>query len=144
MLHKFILLNIIDDIVSLLECDEKPGCPEVSESSLWDGGTVTPDTGLSDLQNVAKGFSGILDNLKMLDFKAPSLSFGDLFGAGGCNSGPVACGPPIVKFFGGAGSGAADIRGRRVRTATGFSISFFKLEFTRVSRNTSHKERDAR
>ena len=100
-------LNIIDDIVSLLECDEKPGCPEVSESSLWDGGSVTPDTGLSDLQNIAKGFSGILDNLKMLDFKAPSLSFGDLFGAGGCNSGPVACGPPTVKFFGGRGSGAA-------------------------------------
>ena len=100
-------LNIIDDIVSLLECDEKPGCPEVSESSLWDGGTVTPDTGISDLQNIAKGFSGILDNLKMLDFKAPSLSFGDLFGAGGCNSGPVACGPPTVKFFGGRGSGAA-------------------------------------
>ena len=100
-------LNVIEDIVSLLECDEKPGCPEVSESSLWDGGTVTPDTGLSDLQNVAKGFSGILDNLKMLDFKAPSLSFGDLFGADGCNSGPVACGPPTVKFFGGRGSGAA-------------------------------------
>ena len=100
-------LNVIEDIVSLLECDEKPGCPEVSESSLWDGGTVTPDTGLSDLQNVAKGFSGILDNLKMPNFKAPSLSFGDLFGAGGCNSGPVACGPPTVKFFGGRGSGAA-------------------------------------
>ena len=100
-------LNIIDDIISLLECDEKPGCPEVSESSLWDGGSVTPDTGLSDLQNIAKGFSDILDSFKMSDFKAPSLSFGDLFGAGGCNSGPVACGPPTVKFFGGAGSGAA-------------------------------------
>ena len=66
-------LNIIDDIVSLLECDEKPGCPEVSESSLWDGGTVTPDTGLSDLQNIAKGFSDILDNLKCLTLR--SISF---------------------------------------------------------------------
>ena len=43
----------------------------------------------------------------MSDFSAPSLPFGDLFGAGGCNSGPVACGPPTVKFFGGRGSGAA-------------------------------------
>ena len=100
-------INVIEDIVSLLECDEKPGCPEVTESSLWDGGTVTPNTGISDLQNIAKGFSGILDSLSMPDFKAPSLPFGDLFGAGGCNSGPVACGPPTVKFFGGRGSGAA-------------------------------------
>ena len=100
-------INVIEDIISLLECDEKPGCPEVTESSLWDGGTVTPNTGLSDLQNIAKGFSGLLDSLKMSDFSAPSLPFGDLFGAGGCNSGPVACGPPTVKFFGGRGSGAA-------------------------------------
>ena len=33
--------------------------------------------------------------------------FDNLFGANGCNSGPVACGPPTVKFFGGEGSGAA-------------------------------------
>lgn len=100
-------INVIEDIVSLLECDEKPGCPEVTESSLWDGGTVTPNTGISDLQNIAKGFSSMLDNLSMPNFSAPSLPFGDLFGAGGCNSGPVACGPPTVKFFGGRGSGAA-------------------------------------
>ena len=119
-------INVIEDIISLLECDEKPGCPEVSESSLWDGGTVTPDTGISDLQNIAKGFSGILDNLKMLDFKAPSLPFGDLFGAGGCNSGPVACGPPTVKFFGGKGSGAA---GNLIVGILGEIISYDPVEF---------------
>ena len=54
-------INVIEDIVSLLECDEKPGCPEVTESSLWDGGTVTPNTGISDLQNIAKGFTSLLD-----------------------------------------------------------------------------------
>ena len=43
------VLNIIEDIVSLLDCDEKSNCPEVTELSLWDGGTVTPDTGLSNL-----------------------------------------------------------------------------------------------
>ena len=100
-------MNIIEDIVSLLDCDEKSNCPEVTELSLWDGGTVTPNTGISDLQNIAKGFSSMLDNLSMPNFSAPSLPFGDLFGAGGCNSGPVACGPPTVKFFGGRGSGAA-------------------------------------
>jgi len=100
-------LNIIEDIVSLLECDEKPSCPEVSESSLWDGGSVVPDTGLSDLQNIAKGFSNVLEDLTLLQFNPAVITFDNLFGANGCNSGPVACGPPTVKFFGGEGSGAA-------------------------------------
>ena len=43
----------------------------------------------------------------MLEFNPAVISFDNLFGAGGCNSGPVACGPPTVKFFGGEGSGAA-------------------------------------
>ena len=79
-------LNIIEDIISLLECDEKPSCPEVSESSLWDGGSVTPDTGLSDLQNIAKGFSNILEDLTLLQFNPAVITFDNLFGANGCNS----------------------------------------------------------
>ena len=119
-------LNIIEDIVSLLDCDKKPNCPEVSELSLWDGGTVTPGFDAGNLSKIAKGFSDKFNNLKMLDFAAPDIPFGDLFGAGGCNSGPVACGPPTVKFFGGKGSGAA---GNLIVSALGEIMSIDMVEF---------------
>ena len=86
-------LDIIADIISLLECDEKPGCPEVTELSLWDGGNVTPNSSSTFLANIAKEYIGD-PNRKVV-------------GASGCNSGPVSCGPPTVKFFGSRGSGAA-------------------------------------
>ena len=119
-------LNVIEDIVSLLDCDEKSNCPEVTELSLWDGGTVTPDTGLSDLQKIAKGFSDKFNDFKMLEFSPPVIAFDQLFGAGGCNSGPVACGPPTVKFFGGKGSGAA---GNLIVGILGEIISYDPVEF---------------
>jgi len=119
-------LDIIEDIVSLLDCDKKPNCPEVTELSLWDGGTVTPNLDVSNLSKIAKGFSDQFNSFKMLDFAAPDIPFGDLFGAGGCNSGPVACGPPTVKFFGGRGSGAA---GNLIVSALGEIMSIDMVEF---------------
>ena len=120
------VLNVIEDIVSLLDCDEKPNCPKVSETSLWDGGTVTPDTGLSDLQKIAKGFSDTFNDFKMLEFNPAVIAFDNLFGAGGCNTGPVRCGPPTVKFFGGRGSGAA---GNLIVGILGEIISYDPVEF---------------
>ena len=67
-------LNIIEDIVSLLDCDEKPNCPEVTELSLWDGGTATPNLGISNLSKIAKGFSDQFNNLKMSGFAQTSPS----------------------------------------------------------------------
>ena len=120
------VLDVIEDIVSLLDCDEKSNCPEVTELSLWDGGTVTPDTGLSNLSKIAKGFSDTFNDFKMLEFSPPVIAFDQLFGAGGCNSGPVACGPPTVKFFGGKGSGAA---GNLIVGILGEIISYDPVEF---------------
>ena len=119
-------LNVIEDIVSLLDCDEKSNCPEVTELSLWDGGTVTPDLGLDKLSNIAKGFSDKFNDFKMLEFSPPVIAFDQLFGAGGCNSGPIACGPPTVKFFGGKGSGAA---GNLIVGILGEIISYDPVEF---------------
>ena len=119
-------LNVVEDIVSLLDCDEKPNCPQVTELSLWDGGTVTPDLGISKISDIAKGFSDKFKDLKMLEFSPPVIAFDELFGAGGCNSGPVACGPPTVKFFGGEGSGAA---GNLIVSALGEILSIDMVEF---------------
>ena len=105
-------LNIIEDIISLLECDEKPGCPEVTELSLWDGGTATPNSSSESLANIAKNFISDLNQ--------------ELVGAIGCNSGPVACGPPTVKFFGGRGSGAA---GNLIISALGQIMGIDMVEF---------------
>lgn len=105
-------LDIIADIISLLECDEKPGCPEVTELSLWDGGNVTPNSSSTFLANIAKEYIGD-PNRKVV-------------GASGCNSGPVSCGPPTVKFFGSRGSGAA---GNLIISALGQVMGIDMVDF---------------
>ena len=118
--------DIIEDIVSVLQCDQKPNCSKISELSLWGGGTIVPSTDLSSILNIAKGFSDKFNDLKMLEFDPTVIAFDELFGAGGCNSGPVACGPPTVKFFGGEGSGAA---GNLIISALGEIMSIDMVEF---------------
>ncbi len=53
------ILDIIDDVLSFLACDETPGCSQVNELSLWDGGSVgsNPGGGMAGIANVAKSFS---------------------------------------------------------------------------------------
>ena len=102
-------LDIIGDVLSLLECEQDPGCPKITEWSLWDGPTSTPSGGLKEVMGFAKGFSDKLKNLKVPDFDF-KLPFDDIAGKGteaGCNTGPVSCGPPVLDIFGGAGIGAA-------------------------------------
>ena len=62
----------------------------------------------------------------MLEFNPAVISFDNLFGAGGCNTGPVVCGPPTIKFFGGKGSGAA---GNLIVGILGEIISYDPVEF---------------
>jgi len=102
-------LDIIGDVLSLLECEENTGCPQTTEWSLWDGPTATSSGGIGDIMNFAKGFSDKLKNLKVPDFDF-KLPFDDIAGKNseaGCNTGPVACGPPTLDIYGGAGIGAA-------------------------------------
>ena len=119
-------LDFIEDIVALLDCDEKSNCPEVTDLSLWDGGTSNFSAGLDNIASVAKGFSDVFGDLKMLEFDPAVIAFDNLFGAGGCNTGPVTCGPPTVKFFGGKGSGAA---GNLIVGILGEIISYDPVEF---------------
>ena len=102
-------LGIIDDVLSFLNCEEQPGCSEVTEWSLWDAASSTPSGGFGDLTNLAKGFSDKFSKLKAPDFDF-NMDFSDIFDknkTSGCNTGPVACGPPVINFFGGKGRGAA-------------------------------------
>ena len=100
-------LGIIQDVLSFLECEQKPGCSQISETSLWDGGTSTPSLGAGGISQLAGGFSNMFGNLKAPDLNLPKLPFDDVFGHNSCDTGPTKCGPPLLDIFGGAGKGAA-------------------------------------
>jgi hypothetical protein len=98
------ILGFVSGILSSISCDEEPVCPKIKEWSIWDG----PVSNGPENVNV----SGIID--KMRQFSVPvdtdnfdfNLDFNDVF-QDSCNIGAIFCGPPIVKFSGGGGSGAA-------------------------------------
>ena len=97
------VIGFVSGILSPISCDEEPVCPKIKEWSVWDGPTTGPE-------NV--NVSGIVD--KMRQFAVPvdpdnfdfNLDFNDVF-QDSCNIGAIFCGPPIVKFSGGGGSGAS-------------------------------------
>jgi hypothetical protein len=97
------VIGFVSGILSSISCDEEPVCPKIKEWSVWDGPTS------SGPENV--NVSGIVD--KMRQFAVPvdsdnfdfNLDFNDVF-QDLCNIGAIFCGPPIVKFSGGGGSGA--------------------------------------
>ena len=101
-------LQLIVDVLSFLNCEEKPECDNVENWSIWDGADAA--TGLGDdfsslienITNVAGGFSDAIDP-DNFDF---NLDFDTLFdSAGGCYTGPRNCGPPTASIFG-SGVGA--------------------------------------
>lgn len=97
------ILNIVEDILTTLSCDEKPSCPQIQEWSIWDGPeSIFTTSNISDIFNKIKSFSQsvISDNF---DF---DLDFSDIFESN-CNIGALVCGPPQAKFIGGGGSGAS-------------------------------------
>ena len=100
-------LGIIQDVLSFLECEQNPDCVQTSEMSLWDGNASTPSMGAGDIGKLAGGFSNLFGKLPIPELDIPNLPFGDVFGHGGCDTGPVKCGPPLLDIFGGRGKGAA-------------------------------------
>jgi hypothetical protein len=115
------ILGFITDVFSFLTCDTKPECPEVDTWSPWDGPgkTATLDVqGLFDqVKNFASNISDTIQDAEGAVTGAVSSIQGTISSAvngfdtsplgGVCNVGAFRCGPPIVEFFGGEGSGAA-------------------------------------
>jgi hypothetical protein len=107
------ILGFVSGILSSISCDEEPVCPKIKEWSVWDG----PVSNGPENVNV----SGIVD--KMRQFSVPvdpdnfdfNLDFNDVF-QDSCNIGAIFCGPPIVKFSGGGGSG---VEGNAIISLTG-------------------------
>lgn len=108
-------LDIIIDVLSFLNCEEKPECPEVDEWDLWTGGDASPLGSLTGIIDKVTSFSGsvtnTISNITDAENYKFSIDFDSVFkdaaaGAKSCFSGPRRCGPPTANFFGG-GTGAA-------------------------------------
>jgi hypothetical protein len=97
------ILNIVEDILTTLSCDEKPSCPQIQEWSIWDGPeSIFTVSSVSDIFNKIKSFS---QSIVSSDFDF-DLDFSDIFESN-CNIGALTCGPPQAKFIGGGGNGAS-------------------------------------
>ena len=101
------MLNFVTDLLSFLSCEEKPSCAEIKEWSIWEGSesvaTLDLNAIVEKVQGVASTVTQAIDP-NNFDF---DLDFTDVFDSlDSCNVGPIFCGPPIVEFYGGGGSGA--------------------------------------
>jgi len=101
------ILGFIEDVLSFLQCEEKPECPEIDSWSLWDGAdeplaSFDPTSLINKVKGFAAGVSQAVDP-NNFDF---DFDFSDIFD-NPCNINAILCGPPNVVFWGGSGSGAS-------------------------------------
>jgi hypothetical protein len=109
------IIGFVQDLLSFLSCEEEPECPEVREWSIWDGPQNTQSPDLGGLVNKINTFANSVEQNIDPDNFDFDLDFSDIF-QDDCNVGPIFCGPPIVEFYGGSGSGAS---GNAIISATG-------------------------
>lgn len=110
------IVDFVTDLISFLQCEETPDCPQITAWSVWEGATKF---------NVGSDITGLIDKVKTYASNVQQsidpdnfnfdFDFGDIF-ENTCNVGPIFCGPPTVEFYGGGGSGAA---GNVIISATG-------------------------
>ena len=114
------ILGVLGQIAGFFACEEKQECPDTKEWNIFDGGSPPMTLDLDSIINKAKGVAGAasklvdIENLASIDFDG--LIADAAQSAGGCNVGPVFCGPPQVTFWGGGGSGA---KGNAIVSAAG-------------------------
>lgn len=110
------IINFVTDLISFLQCEEKPDCPQVTAWSVWNGPTkFNVGSDLGGLVNKIKTYaSSVQQSVDPNNFNF-NFDFSDIF-QNTCNVGPIFCGPPTVEFYGGGGSGAA---GNAIISATG-------------------------
>jgi hypothetical protein len=114
------ILGILGQIAGFLSCEESQECPDTKEWNIFEGGSPPMVLNLDSIINQAKGLASSasslidMDNIALIDFGG--LISDAANSVGGCNVGPVFCGPPQVNFWGGGGSGA---KGNAIVSAAG-------------------------
>ena len=107
------VMGFATDALSFLTCEEDPRCSEVKEWNSISGAEKSATLDLFSIVNKAKEAASLVQNAvegvtnigSALSDIAKNADFSDALKPG-CNTGPVNCGPPIVEFIGGGGSGA--------------------------------------
>jgi hypothetical protein len=100
------ILSLVIDILNFLSCDDRPECSQIKEWSIYDGPTSGLTFDYNSVINKVKSFaSSVTQSIDPNNFNF-DLDFSDIF-QDTCNVGPVFCGPPVVEFFGGGGSGSS-------------------------------------
>ena len=107
------VMGFASDALSLLTCDVDPNCSQTESWNPLDGAKPGATLDLASIFDKAKSAAdsvkGALDGVANIGDAisgiADSADFSDVF-QDTCNVGPVFCGPPIVEFIGGGGSGA--------------------------------------
>jgi hypothetical protein len=99
------ILNFITDLLSFLSCEEKPSCPEIKEWSIWNGSAAPVTVDLSKIVNKVQEVASTVTSAIDPDNFDFDIDFSDAF-EDSCGVGAVFCGPPVVEFYGGGGSGA--------------------------------------
>ena len=107
------VMGFASDALSLLTCDEDPNCTQTETWNPLDGATPGATLDLESIFDKAKfagesikgALEGVADIGSAISNIADTADFSDVF-QDSCNVGPVFCGPPIVEFIGGGGSGA--------------------------------------
>lgn len=102
------ILNFITDLLSFLSCEEKPSCAEIDEWSIWSGSEAPKTLDLNAIVKQVETVASTVSRTVNPDNFNFDLDFTDTFNSlNSCNVGPVFCGPPVVEFYGGGGSGAS-------------------------------------
>lgn len=102
------ILKIVEDVLTTLSCDDSPSCSKIQEWSLWEGqeSIFIENSNITDIFNKISSFAENVQESISLDNFDFDLDFSDVFKSD-CNTGAIACGPPIVQFLGGGGNGAS-------------------------------------
>ena len=100
------IIGFVQDSLSFLSCEEEPECPGIREWSIWDAAEKPVSLDINSLTTKVQTFSSSVSQSIDPDTFDFELDFSDIF-EDSCNVGPIFCGPPIVEFYGGGGSGAS-------------------------------------
>lgn len=124
------IFDTVKGILGFSFCEEKMKGPVLDQWSIWDGagdnggGSVSLSKILNQAkkaketgQGLASQFLGAAgDGVSAINQVTgavgdigglvSNISFDSLFDPGSCGVGPISCGPPLVSFFGGGGTGA--------------------------------------
>jgi hypothetical protein len=110
------ILGFVAQILGFFLCDEQSACPENTKWSSWGGASGTRTT--LDFNRIFTRTKEVSENAKKVvdpnNFNF-NLDFSSVF-QDSCNIGPILCGPPVVNFNGGDGSGA---KGNAIVNAAG-------------------------